>query len=307
MSTRNEEINPRVRDQETPSAVTPLADKADATILREIVTHLRQNRTKLREDWARRIMEAGFLMAMTTEEVLSECGAMYANYLGALETGSTESLESYAHELSERIISRGIETHEVVGTILLLRDVMARALYVTYGQNQERLTRILGAYGPAANQIATAVTVGFVREHERIIHQQQEAMRKLSTPVLTVRKRLLILPIIGILSPQRARQLTEQALKAIRTNRAKVVVMDLTGVPTMDAPVANNLVQTVEAARLVGADVIITGVAPELARTLVGIGVDLDKLTTVGDLQGGIEEAEKLLGYRVVPIGTTEE
>ena len=125
--------------------------------------------------------------------------------------------------------------------------------------------------------------------------------------MLPVRERLLILPIIGIIDPQRARQLTEQLLRGIRVNRAKVVVMDLTGVPAVDAAVANHLVQTVEAARLVGADVIVTGLAPEIAQTLVTIGVDLGKMATVGDLQGGIEEAEKLLGYKVVPINDPAE
>jgi rsbT co-antagonist protein RsbR len=125
-------------------------------------------------------------------------------------------------------------------------------------------------------------------------------MNELSTPVLPVRERLLILPIIGVIDPQRARQLTEQLLAGIRTNRAKVVVMDITGVPAIDSSVANHLVQTVEAARLLGAAVIVTGLSPEIAQTLVTIGMDLGKMTTVGDLQGGIEEAERLLGYKVV-------
>jgi rsbT co-antagonist protein RsbR len=119
---------------------------------------------------------------------------------------------------------------------------------------------------------------------------------------LQVRERLLILPIIGVIDPQRARQLTEQLLRGIRTNRAKVVVIDITGVPVMDANVSNHLVQTVEATRLLGATVIITGLSPEIAQTLVTIGVDLSKMNTVGDLQGGIEEAERLLGYQVVPM-----
>jgi rsbT co-antagonist protein RsbR len=78
--------------------------------------------------------------------------------------------------------------------------------------------------------------------------------------------------------------------------------MDITGVPVMDASVANHIVQTVEATRLLGATVIITGLSPEIAQTLVTIGVDLSKMYTVGDLQGGIEEAERLLGYKVAPV-----
>lgn len=277
-------------------------DESGAAILRDLVGHLRQNRTKLREEWARRISRARFLTAMTDEEIFAEATAVLDNYLAALETGSIEALETYARDLSERIIPRGVETHEVVGIVLLLRDVLARSLFAKYRHNYQLLEQVLDAYEPAANRIANTVAVGFVQEKERIIRKQQQAIRELSTPVLPVRDRLLILPIIGIIDPQRARQLTEQLLSAIRLNRAKVVVMDLTGVPEMDQSVANHLVRTVEASRLVGADVIVTGLSPEIAQTLVTIGVDLGKMTTVGDLQGGLEEAEKLLGYRAVPI-----
>ena len=144
-----------------------------------------------------------------------------------------------------------------------------------------------------------------MQERERVIRQQQEAIRELSTPVLQVRERLLILPIIGVIDPQRARQLTEQLLHGIRTTRAKVVVIDITGVAAMDATVANHIVQTVEASRLLGATVIVTGLSPEIAQTLVTIGVDLGKMNTVGDLQGGIEQAERLLGYRVTALSVS--
>lgn len=277
--------------------------KQTAELLKELVAHLRQNRTQLREEWARRITEAKLLTAMSKDEIFAEATAVYDNYVEALESGTFEALQTYARNLSERIIPRGVETHEVVGIVLLLRDVLARSLFAKYQADFALLNRILDAYEPAANRIANTVAVGFVQERERVIREQQEAIRVLSTPVLQVRERLLILPIIGVIDPQRARQLTEQLLRGIRTNRAKVVVIDITGVPVMDATVANHIVQTVEAARLLGASVIITGLSPEIAQTLVAIGVDLGKLNTVGDLQGGIEEAERTLGYKVVPSG----
>lgn len=290
-----------------PGDIPAGTDDSQREVLAELVGHLRQNRTQLREEWARRIMSARFLTAMTNEEIQAECSAVYDNYLGALETGSIEALEAYAKDLSGRIIPRGVETYEVVGIVLLLRDVLARSLFGKYGEHRETLYRVLDAYEPAANRIAHTVAVGFVQERERIIRQQQEAIRELSTPVLPVRERLLILPIIGVIDSQRARQLTEQLLNGIRRNRAKVVVVDLTGVPGVDATVANHLVQTVEASRLVGAEVIVTGISPEIAQTLVNIGVDLGKMATVGDLRGGIEEAEKLLGYSVIPTRKTAE
>src|SRR2546428_6065520 len=187
-------------------------------LLRELVAHLRENRTQLREEWARRITEAKLLTAMSPEEVFAEATAVYDNYLEALETGSIETLEAYARNLSEGIIRRGVETDEVVGIVLLLRDVLARSLFAKYRQNFDLLNRVLDAYEPAANRIAITVAVGFVQERERVIRQQQEAIRELSTPVLPVRERLLILPIIGIIDLHRARQLTDHLLRGIRVS-----------------------------------------------------------------------------------------
>ncbi|UFS95799.1 STAS domain-containing protein [Nocardia huaxiensis] len=282
-----------------PSGDALLMDRPGEGLLSELVEHLRQNRTVLREEWARRITDAKLLTAMSPDEIFSEATSVYDNYVDALETGSVETLQNYARNLSERIIPRGVETDEVLGIVLLLRDVLARSLFEKYQSNFTLLNRVLDAYEPAANRIANTVGVSFVEERERIIRQQQEAIRELSTPVLQVREQLLILPIIGVLDSQRARQLTEQLLGAIRGNRAKVVVIDITGVPTIDSTVANHLVQTVDASGLMGASVIITGLSSEIALTLVAIGLDLSKMNAVGDLQGGIEEAERLLGYEV--------
>jgi rsbT co-antagonist protein RsbR len=140
-----------------------------------------------------------------------------------------------------------------------------------------------------------------VAERERIIGLQQEAIRELSTPVLQIRDRLLILPIIGMIDTLRAKQLTESLLRAIRANRAKVAVMDITGVAAVDSKVANHLVQTVAAARLMGAIVIVTGLSADVATALVALGVDLRSITTVGDLQGGLELAEQLLDGKPAP------
>lgn len=146
------------------------------------------------------------------------------------------------------------------------------------------------------------ITDVMVLDRERTIRRQQEAIRELSTPVLQLRDRLLMLPIIGMIDTHRARMLTESLLHAIRANRAKVAVIDITGVAAVDTKVANHILQTVAAAKLMGATVIVTGVSAEVAQTLVNLGVDLNKLRTIGDLQGGIEEGEQLLGYQMVAL-----
>jgi rsbT co-antagonist protein RsbR len=279
--------------------LAPQPQGTDESLLTELVDHLRQNRDHLRDKWIERIADSRLLGAMSSQEIFSEATAVYDKYVDTLETGSVESLEAYARDLSERIVSRGVETHEVLGIVLLLRDLLARSLFEKYDGDFDLLNRVLDAYEPAANRIAVIVGVSFVQERERVIGEQQATIRELSTPVLQVRERLLILPIIGILDSARAEQLTEQLLHAIKSSRARVVVIDVTGVPAIDQSVANHLLQTVQACRLMGATVIISGLSPDIARTLVALGVELGTMNPVGDLQGGIELAERELGYEV--------
>jgi len=136
---------------------------------------------------------------------------------------------------------------------------------------------------------------------ERVVRDQQEG--ELSTAVLQVRKRLLILTVIGAIDPRRAEDLTEQILNGIRANRSKLVLVDVTGVPAIDSRVANLWVFTIEVARLMGVTVLICGLSARVSQTLAQIGVDLSKITTMGDLQEGLEEAKRLLSQKVVRIG----
>jgi rsbT co-antagonist protein RsbR len=109
----------------------------------------------------------------------------------------------------------------------------------------------------------------YIYQRERTIATQQEAIRELSTPVLRLRERLLVLPIIGILDTSRAQKLSEGLLASIRDSRARVVIVDVTGVPAVDSAVANHLLQAVEASRLMGAKVIVTGLSSDVAQALV--------------------------------------
>lgn len=269
-------------------------------LVNELVTHFREKREVLRQEWIEQMTAKDFVASLTSDEFDSESTIIYDTCVGCLETGNYQAAESYAKMLAERGVLRGMSTEQIIGGFLTLRDIYGRSLFERHQKDIKRLSLALDIYEPVANKILSIVALAFIEERENVVRQQEEAIRELSTPVLQYREGSLILPIIGVLDTHRARQLTEQLLNSIRANRAKVVVMDITGVPTVDSKVANHLVQTVEASRLLGANVVVTGVSPQIAQTLVTIGIDLSRLNTVGDLQGGIEEADRLLGYRTV-------
>jgi signal transduction histidine kinase len=164
----------------SPANLTESSSSGSSAVLIELIGHLRRNRARLRELWLQRILDGQYLTAMSAEEIGAETTSIYDSYLEVLATGDIESLEGYARNLSERIIPRGVQTREVVGIVLLLRDVLARELFTRYGGDTGMLNRVLDAYEPAANRIATTVSAGFVQERERIIREQQEAIRELS-------------------------------------------------------------------------------------------------------------------------------
>jgi len=267
---------------------------------------------KIAEGYAEPVIEAFYAHLLAFEdtrgffrdpEVLAHVKDMRREYFLRLTQGNydTAYVEDRLRigEVHERI---GLPVKAYLGMYNFYLRAVATRLLTAYNKEPERtFPTFLSLMKLVFLDIGLAIdTYIFQREHT--IRIQQEAIREIPTPVLQVRERLLIVPIIGVLDSSRARRLTDQLLHAIRDNRARVVVLDITGVPAVDSRVASHLLQTIDASRLMGATVIVTGLSAEVAQTLVTIGVDLTKLNTVGDLQGGIEEADRLLGYKVVKV-----
>ncbi|MEO5969320.1 MAG: STAS domain-containing protein [Bdellovibrionia bacterium] len=186
------------------------------------------------------------------------------------------------------------------------RRSLNKHIIIDYKNNSTNLNLALEGMNRFVDVSMAIIGDAYLNTKEEIISTQQRSILELSTPVLQFRDRLLIIPIIGMVDTHRARQLTENLLNKVRDNRAKVVVMDITGVATVDSKVANHIIQTVEAASLMGATVILTGISPTIAQTLVILGAEMRGAITVGDLQGGIEVAEKLLGLKVIGPTTAE-
>jgi rsbT co-antagonist protein RsbR len=240
----------------------------------------------------------------TSKALLDRARHMEREHLAAMVAGDFGV--GYAEqriELGTVYASAGLESRVYLGAShQLMRSIGTLIMSRLGGSPLEAFENFMALKKVAFFDIGLIVDV-LVFERERTIRQQQEAIRELSTPVLQVRDRLLLLPLIGVIDTQRARLVTESLLRAIRANRAKVVVMDVTGVVTIDSKVANHIIQTVAAARLMGAQVIITGLSADVAQSLAALGIELSTLITVGDLQGGLEEAERTLGIRIAQAG----
>jgi rsbT co-antagonist protein RsbR len=137
------------------------------------------------------------------------------------------------------------------------------------------------------------------RLHQEIIEAQQRAIQELSTPVIPVMDRIIVMPLVGSIDSMRAKDIMRTLLQGIREHKAKIVILDITGVPIMDSGVANHLNKTIQAARLKGAHTIVTGVSDAVAETIIDLGIDWDQVETLGELQTGLLYALNRLGVEL--------
>ena len=141
---------------------------------------------------------------------------------------------------------------------------------------------------------------------QEIIDAQQEALRELSTPIIPVVDRVIVMPLVGNIDSTRAKDLMRALLAGIREHRAKVIILDITGVPLVDSGVANHLNKTIQAARLKGARTIVTGISDAVAETIVDLGIDWSAVETLPNLQTGLLMALNSMGIRLTKNVTAQ-
>ena len=139
----------------------------------------------------------------------------------------------------------------------------------------------------------------YVKASLDTLARQQAAIRELATPVIRVHERVLLLPLVGTIDTLRAHQIMETVLTRIVEEQAKVIILDIAGVPVVDTKVADHLIQTTAAVRLLGAETVLTGISPQLARTIVQLGVNITAMHTQSRLSDGIEFALAIVGRAI--------
>jgi len=244
---------------------------------------------------------------MDPEEV-SELGlefeSLIVSLLGAndpsdLDSPEFHALQAFFGSLSQQVLMRGGHVEDVVrytqSLQLDLIDALSSASGIAFSESRSVLlyfTRIF-------NELIMAVFRAYLEERESTMQAQQAEIRETATPITEIWDGVLTLPIIGTLDSSRTMLVMEALLNRIAKDHAKAVVMDLTGVKSIDSQVSHHLIQMVRAVQLMGSDAIITGIRPEIARALISLNIDMSNVTTRASLSDGLKEAFRRMGIQV--------
>lgn len=219
---------------------------------------------------------------------------------GALVDGDWGAFVAYLRERGREYANAGFAFSDWFAITNAMRQPLLPLLIDAYGEDRDRLAGAFHAMAEFFDFSIATLGSAYLDAKQALIEQQHDAIAELSIPVLRLREGLLLLPVVGVVDSTRARMITENLLDAIQHHRARAVVIDITGVPEVDTEVANRLLQTADAARLMGATAIVTGLSAGVAEALVTLGVNLAGLQTMSDLQSGVDAANQIVGYRVV-------
>lgn len=143
------------------------------------------------------------------------------------------------------------------------------------------------------------VSASYTQASNELIEQQSRALMELSTPTIQLWEGILVLPILGVLDSRRAQDMTDVMLNKIQQTSADSIIIDITGVPTVDSSVANHLIKITKATRLMGCECILSGIGPEIAQTLVQLGISLDTIETSSNLKSAFQLALVKSGYQI--------
>ena len=245
------------------------------------------------------VARAGGLTSGGGADDLRRDGGAVLDALRAALTGGGDALDldpvsRLLSDFSARRTRSGDRPAQTAGAILALREALLAEL-ASAGEPEDRFA-VAREAGRIVDQLALGSFDAFLAGREEVISQQGEQLLELSTPVVPLWDRVVAAPLVGTLDSARAQVVMESLLQAIADDGALVAILDITGVPTVDTLVAQHLLKTVAATRLMGADCIVSGIAPQTAQTMVQLGIDLSEVTTRASLADALAMAIARVG-----------
>lgn len=270
-----------------------------------IDTLLQEERETILRDWNSELTSSGVRVNAGAEREQAELFA--ALHAGIRADGDAASFEGEAwsklrgllENLSRARAAQGSTAADTSMLVLALKRPLFAALQRRHGAGGAELADAIWAVSSTVDQMAQWTVSTYQYNREEIIRRQQQELLELSTPVIKLWEGVLAVPLIGTLDSNRTQIVMETLLERIVQTGSTLAIIDITGVPTVDTLVAQHLLKTVTAIRLMGADSIVSGIRPQIAQTIVHLGIDLQGITTKATLADALALAMRKCGYSV--------
>jgi rsbT co-antagonist protein RsbR len=234
------------------------------------------------------------------EFIRSLKGALRQNSGGGISGPEWAGVRDFLADLSGRRAKDGYSPRETASFVFSLKQPIFSALQAEFAANPKALAEEIWQATILIDELGLLTTESFQKTREEVILRQQKELLELSTPVVRLWENILALPLIGTLDSARTQVVMQNLLEAIVQTRSDYAIIDITGVPVVDTLVAQHLLKTVAAARLMGADCLISGIRPQIAQTIIHLGVDLSEVTTKATLADAFDVALRRSGHKVV-------
>ncbi|WP_164689393.1 STAS domain-containing protein [Herpetosiphon llansteffanensis] len=215
----------------------------------------------------------------------------YLAFVADLNNGTVESMPNFLMRIGPQRAEQGASVEDILFGINMGVEVISKDLSQSFEANPAALLWWMQRMHAIVYTGAMKLSDTILKTREQHIRDQASQIAEISTPIIPLSQGVLVVPLIGTLGEQRASRITEALLNRISEEQASTVLIDVTGVPVVDTQVAHHLIQSAQAAKLVGAEVLLVGIRPEMAQTLVQLGVNLQGVRTQGTLQAGVEYA----------------
>lgn len=290
---------------------------------RTVAQIMQARQSEILEDWLTFIGKSAgtrTLGLMSREELREEADGLLGALAIAFRAEQYTSIRQPEFEDSVAMLERisasrakqGFTPTETTVLVLSLKDALLKFLQQEFGNDAEMLNTEIVKINRVIDLLALVTFETYMKtreeivagQKEEIIALQQRSIEELSTPVIKIWNELVLLPLIGVVDTIRAQSILENLLQSIVKNEARVAILDVTGVPVIDTSVAKHLLDAIVAAKMLGAEVILTGIGPKAAQTMSKLAIDLSQVRTSGSLRAGITEALAFLGVKLV---ATEE
>ena len=278
-----------------------------AALQQNTVESLKRAEAQLSARWLADLEASGAMRNLKGDDVKQQTGEFLDLLMAALERGAPQSITAaewdearlFLEKLSHQRALAGQDSQQTAHFIFALKGPLFATLQEVYAGQSQALAEQTWEISQLLDLLAMHTIRVYQKSREGVIKRQQEELLELSTPVVKLWDGVLALPMIGTLDSQRTQVVMESLLQRIVDTGSEIAIIDITGVPTVDTLVAQHLLKTVTAIRLMGADCIISGVRPQIAQTIVHLGLDLQGVVTKANLADALALALRRLGLTV--------